>query len=256
MIGRLRNVVLDAPDIKRLASFYGSLTGWPTGYADDEWIILTTPDERRICFQSAPDHVPPRWPDPDYPQQFHLDLLTPDIEAAATRAVELGATRLGGADYDDAAWVTLADPAGHPFDLCRRAEAGDGVSEPMGLFAVTIDTDDPETLGQFYGELLGMDKQYEGDPGVLISSDDGSVMFQRIARYTPPQWPDPAHPQQFHLDVHVTDVDSAEKLALALGATRLPGEGENWRVYADPAGHPFCLVYDVNPVYDVKPDEA
>jgi catechol-2,3-dioxygenase len=247
MIGRLRNVVLDAPDIQRLSSFYGSLTGWPTTYADEEWVALTTPDKQRICFQLAPDHVPPQWPDPDHPQQFHLDLLTPDLEAAAARAVELGATRLADADYGDAAWITLADPAGHPFDLCRRAESGDGVTAPMGLYAVTIDTDEPEALGRFYGELLGLEQQYEGDPGVLIGGDDGSVMFQRVARYTAPQWPDPAHPQQFHLDATVDDVDAAEQLVLGLGATRLPGEGGNWRVYADPSGHPFCLVYDERP---------
>jgi catechol-2,3-dioxygenase len=245
MIGRLRSVVLDAPDIDRLATFYGELAGWPTSYADQEWIILRTPDSQRICFQLAPDHVPPQWPDPDHPQQFHLDLTTPDIEAAAARAVELGATRLGGADHGGSAWITLADPAGHPFDLCRREETGDGVAEPMGLFAVTIDTDDPEALGRFYSELLGMPVQYEGEPGVLIGGEDGrQVMFQRVERYNAPQWPDPAHPQQFHLDVQVDDVDGAEKLVLGAGATRLPGEGGNWRVYADPSNHPFCLVWD------------
>ncbi len=115
----------------------------------------------------------------------------------------------------------------------------------MGLFAVTIDTDDPEALGRFYSELLGMPVQYEGEPGVLIGGEDGrQVMFQRVERYNAPQWPDPARPQQFHLDVQVDDVDGAEKLVLGAGATRLPGEGGNWRVYADPSNHPFCLVWD------------
>src|SRR5262245_52813467 len=100
MIGTLRGVILDAPDIKGLASFYAQVTGWQTGYADDEWIILLTPDERRIAFQLAPDHVPPRWPDPDYPQQFHLDLTTSDIEAAAARAEELGAKRLAAVEFE------------------------------------------------------------------------------------------------------------------------------------------------------------
>jgi hypothetical protein len=43
----------------------------------------------------------------------------------------------------------------------------------------------------------------------------------------------------------VDDVEEAEPKALALGAKRLPGEGDDFRVYADPAGHPFCLVWDV-----------
>ncbi|MFL6129815.1 MAG: VOC family protein, partial [Mycobacteriales bacterium] len=48
---------------------------------------------------------------------------------------------------------------------------------------------------------------------------------------------------QFHLDVLVDDVETAEKAVLAAGATRLLGEGAEFRVYADPAGHPFCLVW-------------
>jgi hypothetical protein len=45
--------------------------------------------------------------------------------------------------------------------------------------------------------------------------------------------------------VTVQDVDAAERAALDIGATRLDGAGPNWRVYADPAGEPFCLVWTV-----------
>jgi hypothetical protein len=44
--------------------------------------------------------------------------------------------------------------------------------------------------------------------------------------------------------VTVHEIEAAEQGALALGATRLDGEGENWRVYADPAGKPFCLLWN------------
>ena len=61
-------------------------------------------------------------------------------------------------------------------------------------------------------------------------------------------WPDPKVPQQFHVDVTVDDVDAAEQAVLALGATKTPEEpgvpDGNWRVYLDPAGHPFCLCWD------------
>jgi hypothetical protein len=51
-------------------------------------------------------------------------------------------------------------------------------------------------------------------------------------------------PQQTYLDIWVDDVDAAEKAVLALGATRMPNEHENgFRVFTDPSGHPFCLVY-------------
>jgi hypothetical protein len=51
-------------------------------------------------------------------------------------------------------------------------------------------------------------------------------------------WPDPDVPQQFHLDIMVEDVASSGPRGLALGATKLGGED----VYADPGGHPFCLI--------------
>jgi hypothetical protein len=69
-------------------------------------------------------------------------------------------------------------------------------------------------------------------------------MFQQISDYRAPRWPDPAYPQQLHLDVTVDDVDAAEAAVLKLGATSLHSSGENWRVYADPVGKPFCLCWD------------
>jgi hypothetical protein len=63
-----------------------------------------------------------------------------------------------------------------------------------------------------------------------------------VENYAPPQWPDPSKPQQAHLDIEVADLDTGESAALAIGATRLPGGGDTFRVFADPHGHPFCLV--------------
>jgi Glyoxalase-like domain len=68
-------------------------------------------------------------------------------------------------------------------------------------------------------------------------------MFQQVSDCTPPQWPDPAHPQQGHLDVIVNDpgrLKAAEAQAEELGASRL-ADGATWITLADPAGHPFCL---------------
>ncbi|HEX5539961.1 MAG TPA: VOC family protein [Micromonospora sp.] len=236
MIGTLRAVVLDARDIVGLASFYQELAGWTQSYADDEWIAMTTDDGWRVAAQLAPDHVAPRWPDPAHPQQAHLDLRVPDLAAATARAQELGATLLRRNER----WHTLADPAGHPFDLCLNAD------DPRTLMGVMLDCPDAKVLNVFYAELLGKPVTYEGD-GMAMIGEDGAqpLMFQQVAEYAPPRWPDPAHPQQFHLDVWVDDVAEAEPAALALGATRLPGEGDNWRVYADPAGKPFCLVWDL-----------
>jgi catechol-2,3-dioxygenase len=237
MIGKLKNLVLDAPDIAGLSAFYTRLTGWTQTHADDEWITLTTSDGWRIGLQSAPDHVPPQWPDPAHPQQAHLDLRVPDIDAGATRAVDLGATLL----RSNETWHTLADPAGHPFDLCLKAD-----DPNTTLMGIMLDCPDPGALATFYSELLGKPVTYEGEGAAMIGQDgEQPVLFQQVESYTPPRWPDPAYPQQIHLDVHVTDVDAAERAALAIGARRLPGVGENWRVFADPVDKPFCLTWDL-----------
>jgi catechol 2,3-dioxygenase-like lactoylglutathione lyase family enzyme len=233
MTGQLELVAFDAADIASLAAFYVALTGWEVARDVGDWITLRAPDGQEIAFQRSPDHVAPRWPGQELPQQFHLDLLVDGHEAAAGRAVALGATRLG----EGPTWVTLADPAGHPFDLCQK----DGTGPAMGLYAVTIDTGDASALARFYAGLLGMAVTYEGPEGALVAGGGKSVMLQQVEGYQAPRWRDPARPQQAHLDVLVDDLDSGEALALGLGATRLDGGGERSRVFADPAGHPFCL---------------
>jgi|SRR5580658_5454479 catechol 2,3-dioxygenase-like lactoylglutathione lyase family enzyme len=233
LTGRLELVALDAPDIDTLASFYTELAGWEIVRKEPGWTTARTADGQEIAFQLAPDHVAPRWPGQEHPQQFHLDLLADGYQAAAERAVSLGATRLA----DGPAWVTLADPAGHPFDLCQK----DGAGPALSLYAVTIDAPDPPALARFYAGLLGMDLTYEGPEGALITGDGTNVMFQQVTGYNPPQWPDPAHPQQAHLDIIVDDLDTFQARAAKLGATRLDGGGQRFRVFADPAGHPFCL---------------
>ncbi len=121
-IGSLRAVALDAPDIGLLARFYEQLAGWrrvpDDGEDEDDWITIDSGDGWRIGLQLATDHVPPRWPDQDHPQQAHLDFRVPDIDAAAERAQQLGASLLRRNER----WHTLADPAGHPFDLCASPD--------------------------------------------------------------------------------------------------------------------------------------
>ncbi len=156
-----------------------------------------------------------------------------DYEGAAERAVALGATRLATGPT----WITLADPAGHPFDLCQKA----GVGPVMDLFAISIDAPDASALAQFYADLMGMDVSYNGPEGALIAGGGQSLLFQQISDYTAPAWPDPAHPQQAHLDILVDDLDTGQARALELGASLLAADDEGFRVFADPAGHPFCL---------------
>jgi catechol-2,3-dioxygenase len=233
VIGKLEMVVLDAPDIARLSAFYRGLAGWVEVSADDGWISLDTPDGWHIALQAAPDHQPPVWPGQDRPQQAHLDLRVPDLEAGLDQALELGGTVLNKND----SWYTVADPAGHPFDLCLKED-----DPNITLMGVMLDCPDAKVLSTFYSELLGKPITYEDD-GVAMIGEDGAqpILFQQVGNYAAPRWPDPAYPQQYHLDVRVEDLDEGERAVLALGATRLPGGTEGFRVFADPAGKPFCL---------------
>jgi catechol 2,3-dioxygenase-like lactoylglutathione lyase family enzyme len=113
------------------------------------------------------------------------------------------------------------------------------------LHTVVIDCPDPQALAEFYGELLGGKITHIDEDWVTLGIENGPPLsFQLAPDLQPPRWPDPGHPQQFHLDVSVEDVDAAESKVLALGATHLhTPEDQDFRVYADPAGHPFCLVF-------------
>ncbi|MET9223028.1 VOC family protein [Streptomyces sp. NPDC088197] len=120
MIGTLGAVVLDCPDPRALAAFYAELVGGTVDASEDDWVDLNREDGQRLSFQLAPAHRAPRWPDPERPQQFHLDIAVERaaMDSAEKQVLALGATLLEG-DLDGARnWRVYADPAGHPFCLC------------------------------------------------------------------------------------------------------------------------------------------
>ena len=113
VIGRLHHVVLDCRDPHALAAFYSGLLGHPVTYESADWVVVAADDNTSgLAFQLAPDHEPPRWPDPAAPQQIHFDVMVDDVAAAVPRVLALGATHL----RED----VFADPAGHPFCLIPR----------------------------------------------------------------------------------------------------------------------------------------
>jgi catechol 2,3-dioxygenase-like lactoylglutathione lyase family enzyme len=115
MIGRLHHVVIDCPDPSTLSRFYSELLGLPVTYEDADWVVISPNDTTSgLAFQRVPDHQPPQWPDPAYPQQYHVDVMVEDVAAAIPLVQALGARLL---DPDSA---VCADPAGHPFCLIPR----------------------------------------------------------------------------------------------------------------------------------------
>ncbi|MCS5716140.1 VOC family protein [Herbiconiux sp. CPCC 205716] len=114
------------------------------------------------------------------------------------------------------------------------------------LDVVVLDCPDTRALARFYAELIG-GESVQDDPDwaeVLPPGATGRPLlaFQRVDDYRAPDWPGQSVPQQLHLDVKVADLDEGERAVLAIGATPTGSGTDTFRVYLDPAGHPFCLV--------------
>ena len=125
-----------------------------------------------------------------------------------------------------------------------------------------LDTTDPRGLAEFYRQLFGLvyrpgdevppagQPDENGQDWLVLRTPGGapSLAFQKVDELTPTTWPEPGVPQQLHLDTTVRTIEDfarAHERALALGARvlfdRSDDEEEPLRVYADPAGHPFCI---------------
>jgi catechol 2,3-dioxygenase-like lactoylglutathione lyase family enzyme len=129
------------------------------------------------------------------------------------------------------------------------------------LRQVVLDTTDARRLAEFYRRLLGFGYRPGDEPPadgddvrgcdwLVLRDPDGAVAvaFQQVATLSRATWPDGEHPQQLHLDLTVGSIqalDAEHARILALGAELLLDRSDDpeepLRVYADPAGHPFCL---------------
>jgi len=111
-------VVLDAPDVARLARFYSDLRGWTIRHQDDDDAALDLGEGvAYLSIQRNPDYVRPVWPARSGRQQMmlHLDFEVTDLDTEVARALELGA-ELPEHQPQESVRVLL-DPAGHPFCL-------------------------------------------------------------------------------------------------------------------------------------------
>ena len=114
--------------------------------------------------------------------------------------------------------------------------------------AAVLETPDPQGLARFYQRLLGWPLRDDTPEWATLRPADGStgLSFQLDPDHVPPVWPAQPHAprMQLHLDLEVDDLDAAGALAVDAGARQIGGHAdphEEVRVYADPAGHPFCL---------------
>lgn len=114
---------------------------------------------------------------------------------------------------------------------------------PAPLWGPTLDCPDPARLAEFYRAICGGALTVVTEAFVELRLETVSLGFQRDPDHRAPTWPDSAVPQQAHLDFSTADLDGTERAVLAAGATKCATQPEPavFRVYLDPAGHPFCL---------------
>jgi catechol 2,3-dioxygenase-like lactoylglutathione lyase family enzyme len=113
----------------------------------------------------------------------------------------------------------------------------------LELFA--LDAREPRRLADFYSKITGWPVDKDDGEWIELRSDRGATLaFQLAPDHEPPVWPSTEHPQQAHLDFEVDDLDAGEAALLAIGARKadVQPDPNSWRVFLDPAGHPFCLV--------------
>ncbi len=130
------------------------------------------------------------------------------------------------------------------------------------LRQTVLDAEDVRVLAEFYRQLLGLryrpgdEPPPDGEPDpagqdwLCLRDVDGTprLAFQQVAHLPPPTWPDGPRPQMLHLDTSVPtveDLHAQHQRALDLGARLLRDRSDDPEeplfVYADPAGHPFCI---------------
>ncbi len=117
------------------------------------------------------------------------------------------------------------------------------MSDSIKLSSVAVNCPNAGKLAAFYAEITGGKVTFLHEAWATVNGPGGRIDFQTIPDYMPPTWPDPTSPVQMHLDFYVDDREAAEARVLAAGATKYdfqPNDDHSY-VYADPAGHPFCL---------------
>jgi catechol 2,3-dioxygenase-like lactoylglutathione lyase family enzyme len=114
----LTATVLDAPDARMLAAFYGRLLGWTVEREESDWVTLSAPGGGAgLSFQTEAAYVKPTWPagPGDLQMMMHLDIEVDDLDAAGAHALAAGAALAAYQPQDDV--QVYLDPAGHPFCL-------------------------------------------------------------------------------------------------------------------------------------------
>jgi hypothetical protein len=111
------------------------------------------------------------------------------------------------------------------------------------IAAINFECTNPVPLARFWAAMLDGEIAVETPGFCAVKTSTVYLGAVQVEDYQPPSWPSAERSQQLHLDLSVDDLDTAEKEAIRLGATKESQQPtpERSRVLRDPAGHPFCL---------------
>jgi len=112
---------------------------------------------------------------------------------------------------------------------------------------VVFDAADLASESTFWAGLLSGTIEADDDWHTVYVDGEPRLGFQLAPNHVQPDWPD-GEPQQLHLDLYIDDIKTAHDEAVSLGARLLKSADDldskdGFQVYADPAGHPFCLCW-------------
>ncbi len=116
------------------------------------------------------------------------------------------------------------------------------MADGIRFSSVTIACPRPSELAAFYADLTDGEVTFvHQDEWATMRCSGGRIEFMGVEDYRAPQWPEDS--SLIHLDFHVDDLEAAGARAELAGATRFATQpnAAHCIVYADPAGHPFCL---------------
>ncbi|GEM_PF-73050 len=169
---RLGNVMVDCGDEQTLQRFYGQLLNWETTTLFGRPAVRSA-EGVVFLFCQEEDYVPPVWPEKDGCQQkqMHFDFQVDSVPEAVEKALELGAVK-APVQYGGEQFVTLLDPAGHPFCLCRK--------EKKVSTAAIRRVDSPEEKRRISREILESLPEWFGIPEAreeYIAESAGQTFF-------------------------------------------------------------------------------
>lgn len=117
------------------------------------------------------------------------------------------------------------------------------MSDQIKLSSVAINCPDASALAAFYADITGRQVTFSIPAWATVDGPNGRIDFQTVTGYVAPTWPAGDAPMQMHLDFLVDDLVATEARVLRAGAIKYDAQpnAEHCLVFADPAGHPFCL---------------